>query len=280
MKSMQVLIPAPLAYRKRQTEYTIWPLGDLHFGAAAVDEKKLKEDVEKIRADKHAVVIGMGDYLDCVVHSDARRFDPKALADWIPAQKLDNMVELQIERCVKVLAPIADRFVCMLSGNHEETIRKKYHFDPTEALARELGRVAGRRIPVLGKAGFVRLRFYRGTKQESSLSIVLHHGWFAGRKSGGKVNNLHDALSGFDADLLIVAHGHDPVVAPAISQLGVDQNGNIVDRMKRALMTGAYLRTYAQGVRGYGEDFGYRPTTLGAVPIVYQPETKGMRIIS
>ena len=34
--------------------YTLYPLGDLHIGAAACDEEALKADIEKIRTDPRA----------------------------------------------------------------------------------------------------------------------------------------------------------------------------------------------------------------------------------
>lgn len=260
-------------YRSKADQVTIWPMGDFHIGASGCHEKRLAEDIAKIKDGGHEYIIGMGDYMDCVVHSDTKRFDPKALPDWLMASDLNDMIERQIERCAELLSPVADRLLCLLAGNHEEKLRTRYHRDPTEALARELKYRTGITVPVLGKCAWIKLAFARcRSRDQHNLDIVAHHGWFAGRKSGSKTNNLQDALGNFDCDVLVVAHGHDPVVTRK-NQLRLNLAAHITERQQVGMMTGSYLRTYAQNTRGYGEDAGYRPTVIGALPIHLRPHT-------
>jgi hypothetical protein len=276
---MDVCIPAALNVTSRAAQYSIFPVGDIHIGAAACDEEKLRQDVEKIRSNKNAVWVGMGDYCDLIAHSDARRFDPAALASWVSAADLGNIVVRQVERASKILAPIAGQCVCLLAGNHEEAIRRTHHVDAAAALGVELSRSAGRVVPVYGPAAFIRMRFDRCGGGGATLDIMAHHGWFAGRKPGGKANSLHDALAYFDCDVVLVGHGHAQVSVQDV-QLSVNPAGKIVERQRVAVMTGSYLRTYSQGCRGYGESAGYAPTKLGATEILYFPKEKGIKVVS
>jgi hypothetical protein len=40
------------------------------------------------------------------------------------------------------------------------------------------------------------------------------------------------------------------------------------------VISGSYLKTYAQGVTSYGEQKGYEPTTLGAAWVAIKPQTR------
>jgi hypothetical protein len=251
----------------------------MHLGAAACDEEKLRSDVEKIKLNKNALWIGLGDYCDLIAHTDARRFDPSSLASWITAADLGNIVLHQVDRAAKILAPIADKCICMLSGNHEDAIRMHHHIDAAAALGIALSRAAIRQIPVYGSSAFIRLRFDRGSGGGSTIDIMSHHGWFSGRRPGGKSNALQGALSYFDCDAVIVGHGHAPIVVQDV-QLVCNTAGKLVERQRVAAMTGSYLRTYAHGSRGYGEAAGYAPAKLGAIEILYSPDKKTIRVVN
>jgi len=91
------------------------------------------------------------------------------------------------------------------------------------------------------------------------------------RKSGAKVNNLHDLFASWDVDIIAVGHGHDRMIAPPFTTLYMAQNGELAKRRRYALMTGAYLKNHEQGVTCYASDKGYRSADLGAVRLLYKP---------
>lgn len=273
---MIVIEPPTLHYKSRTQEYTIYPLGDLHLGPKACWEKKLREDVKTIAKDKYGIVYGMGDYFDCITRND-KRFDSRDISDWVQADEIDEVVDLQIERGIEILSPIADKFMLLIEGNHESKMRRINGTNPTRRLAKALSKVCGRNIPYCGKAAFVRQRFSRGGAVTQIISC-LHHGWFAGRKKGGKINNMDDALNRFRCDLFICAHAHDRLVTPG-TQIGIGQKENKIKEHRRfAVMTGSYLKTYPDGAGGYGEDFGYPPTDIGYVPITVTPDKRLIKV--
>lgn len=65
----------------RADEFRIYPLGDIHLGAAACDEDKFKRLVERIASEPTSKWIGMGDYADFI-----NRSDPKATCRCQPHQ--------------------------------------------------------------------------------------------------------------------------------------------------------------------------------------------------
>jgi hypothetical protein len=48
----------------------------------------------------------------------------------------------------------------------------------------------------------------------------------------------------------------------------------LTNRTKIGVVSGSYLKTYAQGVTSYGEQKGYEPTTLGAAHVQIRPDTR------
>ena len=93
----------------RKTEFTIYPIGDIHLGANDVAETKLNKLALKIRRNKNALWIGGGDYCECIKPQELRRYDPESLPDWmfdgdaatIKAQ-LRDVVHCQKKRFYKI----------------------------------------------------------------------------------------------------------------------------------------------------------------------------------
>ena len=279
---MESLIAPTLHYKDKDQVWTIYPIGDIHLGASNTNEEKLQEDVERVASDPYSVWIGLGDYLDLILPKDLKRFHAKTLAEWINFDDLDNLVYHQVEYAAQLLAPIADKCLGLISGNHESSIIKYHSVDPVYVLAKELKYISGKTIPCLGKCAFIRQKFKhkddKSGKKLNRLDISLHHGWFAGRKPGGKANNLLAAFEKFDCDLFICGHGHEKLVVNNTC-LHVDEDGHIKDKHRFAMMTGSYLRTFTEGKSSYAEDAGYSPSTLGPVEIKYTPKTGLIQVI-
>lgn len=110
----------------RPDTFNIYPLGDIHAGAAHCAEHDIQRMVEQIKQDKMGYWIGMGDYADAILKDD-KRFDIEGLAPWV---KKDNIVESQREWLKKLFEPIKDKCITLLTGNHEECFD-----DQTEILA-------------------------------------------------------------------------------------------------------------------------------------------------
>ena len=112
-----------------------------------------------------------------------------------------------------------------------------------------------------------------------SFRIYCHHGAGYAQTPGGKLNRLVQFMQSFDADLYFVGHVHDHVARkePAI---GADRQCNkLVERQRLGVIAGSYLKTYQQSVISYGEQRGYRPTSLGAATATIRPDTREMEAV-
>ena len=64
---------------------------------------------------------------------------------------------------------------------------------------------------------------------------------------------------------------------PRLTPLCADADcTKIRNRTRLGVVSGSYLKTYAQGVTSYGEQKGYEPVTLGAAWVKINPETREM----
>jgi hypothetical protein len=257
-----------IRYDSRTDVFSLWFLGDLHVGAASCDERAIRDTVKQIRADPLARWFSLGDLAEFIPRSDWR-FRQSRLAPWIrglDADYCDDIVDQQLRWLITELGPIAGQCLGALYGNHEDKHLAKWERDVHRHLCREL------KLENLTNEALVRVTFTRGRVSNArSLDVYLHHGWFAGRKSGAKVNNLHDLFGQFDVDIVAVGHGHDRMIAPPFTTLYMAQNGELAKRRRYALMTGAYLKSHEQGVTCYASDKGYRSADLGAVRLLYKP---------
>lgn len=260
--------------KKQRGKIEIVPLGDIHIGAAACDEEKLKEAVRYIRDRDDCYWIGMGDYCDFINVSDMR-FDPENLAEWIKVADLTNIVGRQVERFCQIIRPIASKCLCLVEGNHEKKITKAYErpvFYEIVHKVRQLGGFPEDYKLAIGYTGWLRLRFSYTRGQGTRVVVVnLHHGAGGGTMVGGKANRLERRLWNHDADLIIFGHCHN-TTAHVVEVCGLDRNGRFVTRKRKGVYAGTFLRTHnVKGPDTYAEIKQYPPTPTGFVRIIITP---------
>lgn len=271
--------------RSRKASFTVWFLGDFHIGASGTAEDAIKNDVRAIQEDDTAYWIGMGDYCDCIVHTDNKRFDARSLADWIPMKQLGELPQLQVERTANILAPISKKCIGLLTGNHEDELYKRHHVSIVHELAALMKRNgAAKSLPVCARCAWFSFKCYRDRKSkrlgsEYTLDIWAHHGWVAGRKPGGKANALYDKMGDIDCDVVALAHGHDKVTSRR-DCLYRNAAGEVKAKQRVGFMTGGYLRNYVEEETGYSEEKGYDVARLGASRIHVEPFHQKIEVIS
>lgn len=250
----------------RSDSFRIYPIGDSHLGVLQADEEELKKTVAKIKADPKALVIGMGDYSDCVTQTD-KRWDPSIISPWV---KRDNIAESQRRRVVEIFNPIKDKFIAFLTGNHELSIRHYLQVNIIQNIIDDLG------VPYGGYQCFIILKFRRkGSKEAHQVTIHAWHGAGSAQSEGARLMRLKRLVKEFDADIYLMGHLHG--ITHDITDRLVVRNGKIKSIPKIAAITGSYLQTYKQGVPpGYGEVKGFRPSHLGSPCIILKPDTQEM----
>ena len=255
-------------HKSRSDTFRLYPIGDIHLGAAACDVDALRKTLSEIEQDDSALWVGMGDFAECINLQD-KRFDVKSVdPKYLP--RLDDIANACFEDLAEMFAPIRDKCIGLLVGNHEETLRLKHSQDVHGALCLRLG------LKNLGYDSLIRWKFVRqvsgGKAPATNLTIFASHGTIAGRRDGAKLNRIEDLNRNFDADMYLVGHGHSQLVGRSV-QLTVPESGKLKmkERLRLSLMTGCWRKSYEEGTRDYSEKSHFAPPVIGCPVVTIRP---------
>lgn len=274
-------------YPSRSDRIRIWNLSDLHIGNRACAIEQIKRDVEEIRHDPYSFWIGGGDYADHIGHTD-KRFDPDCIAENISVRDLGQLGRILTTTVRDLFVPIKDKCLGLLYGNHELRYeRDKEQADLHAWLCTELG------VENLGYSAIFDVVFQRGAvgipsvcyksldekKRNDSWAVrfFVHHGAGFACTPAGKLKRLMDFMAMCEADIVMVGHVHDQSGKRIVRLTGNSQCTKIISKESLGVISGSYLKTYAQGQITYGEQRGYAPTVLGSAIVTFVPDKREFR---
>ena len=272
-----------IIHPSRADEFTIWNLSDLHYGNKGCAIDKLHEDILRIRSDPRAFWLGGGDYAEFIGLTD-RRFDPDAVAEQLTVADMGRLGHVLMQRVKEMLWPIRHKCLGLLMGNHErQYMVSKDQLDLHGWLCTEL-EVPNLEYSALMDVVFVRrptkapmltrLAPRRGDNTSEVFRFFVAHGAGYAATPAGKLKRLIDFMTNIEADVYMVGHVHDQ---SGRRQVRIAANGGctkLIQREAVGVISGSYLKTYAQGVTTYGEQKGYAPTTLGASFVRIRPDKR------
>jgi hypothetical protein len=181
--------------------FHLYPLGDIHLGSIHCSEDSIEAKIQEILNERNSLVLGMGDYCDCILKNDPR-FDIEGLAPWV---ERGNIVEAQRKRVNLLFKELAKKgkILGFLTGNHEETIHLHYQDDITWNICQDLG------IPYCGYHCFIVLNF-TWRKSSNVFQVIIHawHGAGASQTEGARVMRLMRLVNDIQADIYLMAHLH------------------------------------------------------------------------
>lgn len=255
----------------------LYPLGDIHLGAAACDIEDFRKTVKQIAADPNGYWIGMGDYGDLILPTDDRwrisTHDWKRLGYRNGRPDPGNLGDEYREMIFRELDPIAPKCLGIHEGNHETTMREKYFVDIPRLLAQRFN------APYLGYTALTRLEveITRGEKDHGRLwaiTIFSEHGATGGGSDGNSLNSLQKRAAEWSADIYLRGHVH---------KLGVSQRteygwapNRISTRDRIFVLTGTYLKGYPLGITPYSELKAYAPNEIGGAVVRLNPRLQRM----
>ena len=267
----------------RSDIFRLWNLSDLHMMAKACAEGKLRRDRDEIRDDPFSIWHGGGDYCDFIGKGD-KRFDADAVADWVKVSDLGRLGTVGYRAVRDLLFPIAGKCMGLIEGNHERHYAlaneqaSLHDWLCTELEAPNLGYSAIYDLVFCLTTGVRAPRVMQGPPSKSyrrqEFRIFVHHGSGFATTKGGKINRLQNFINDFEADVYFMGHVHDQMGTTG-TRIGADKDcTKLVEITKPAVISGSYLKTYAEGVTTYGEQRGYKPTTLGAAFVTIKPDSR------
>lgn len=262
---MNVLkVQIPYTSRKDQP-FSIAFIGDWHIGHKTVEWDCLKRTLKWIEQND-AYWIGMGDYCQAIVPSpnesrfDIREFDVQLIHP-----------DDQYRKAEELLKPITKKGLMMLTGNHDDVLRRHHYHDFVDTMAHNLG------VPYVGISGFLRLSFKR-LESISKLDLYCHHGYFGGRTKGGKIKRVTEMANIFEADVYAMGHVHE-IDHTTTVRLFVDKAGKVKEKVRHFLVTGGFIRGYVENTGTYIERAMYPPTRIGSLALRFWPENRKIEVV-
>jgi len=215
------------------------------------------------------------------IYPGDKRFDAQSFDPDVSVNDLAELANLALIHYCAIYLPIAHKCLGILLGNHEQkALTHKSQMFIHSALCDKMN------APNMRYSGFTDLYFVHKPNRRkvnlcisytppekftAKLRVFIHHGMGAANTAGGKINKLKSLVDMVDADLVMMSHVHEQF-AKAFLKLQPNHNcTEIGQKVTMGLITGSYLKTYAEGFTGYGEIAGYSPTTLGATRARYKP---------
>jgi predicted phosphodiesterase len=228
-----------------ETEYlTLYPIADVHWGAAECMEREFQAYLRKIREDESAAVLLAGDLINNGIKSSVTNvYEEK----YTPHQQKKDMIAL--------LEPIKHKVVAGVRGNHEYRCVKETSTDVMDDIFSKLGIDDAYACD----AGFVKISLgEKVNKKPASYMIYLSHGSGGGALLGSglsRQDGYQMTLEG--VDISVTGHTHRPTKTPSARMIFDPRNNKITKSNTLIFVCTSWL-DYA----GYPERAQMRPTAF------------------
>lgn len=227
-----------------KSKLSLYPIGDIHKGAAQHLEELFRQWLRYLRDTEDVSCIFTGDGVNSAIPGS--KSDP--FEEKYPLQEaIDRLsVDLRIAQ---------DKIDAMIAGNHEMRAYRLTSLDPMKILADKLGIEAYDQTSML-------LRYLVG---DQSYTIYLRHGTGNPSTIGGMTNQMKASRDTVFADVYITGHTHKQLAFP-LDIFIPDFTGDtprIVRQKQFFVSSGSFV-----GYERYAQERGWSPTHPGA-PRIY-----------
>lgn len=238
------------------SEVHLYPLVCWHIGAPQSDAGFIAGMVERVAKDPLAKWLYLGDGGECVT---------KASKGDVYTQTMSPLA--QQNELVRLLAPIKDKGLFGVKGNHGARIYKETGLDFDETLMAKLG------LPFLGTAAYWHLKLRDGKDHPAIFSIYTHHGVDSGVTLASKATKAQVFDRTYIADTILTAHSHIALDMPPRYYAMLAPRG---DDPIKWMATHEYVAGCAYDSRtGYAEDKGYPPLLPAHIMLTFKAGRHG-----
>lgn len=240
-------------YSKKK-EFNYFFCSDLHFGNKGQDRELLKKEFDYAR-EMNAKIFINGDWSEMILSGDRKRYHPSS-----DAYGTDNNVNMTINDAFDFLSEYVDNIVMIGTGNHETSVSKFHHFDPTQQLIYSLNLKHKSKIIHGQYSGYIVLHFHHGEQNAvKRFKIYYNHGQGGTAEVSKGTIDLNRHMGTKMSDLCWLGHKHIKTIIPCEHMLDVNQAGEIVAKQRAGIITGAYMKVFHQYdamKKGYNMSFG------------------------
>ena len=233
----------------RETEYlTLYPIADVHWGAAECMEREFRDYLKQIQGDESAAVLLAGDILNNGIKSSKT-----------DVYKEKYPPDVQKEMMIDLLEPIKDKIVAGVAGNHEYRTVKESCQDVMKDIFVAL-RIKDRYTP---DAAFVKISVgEKANRKPATYMIYLSHGAGGGSTLGAGVSRQDNyQLSIEGVDISVTGHVHKPTKTPSARMVFDPRNNKIAKSNTLIFVCTSWL------------DCGGYPERAQMRPVAFYPDT-------
>ena len=244
---------------------TLMPIGDAQVGVEAADLSRLKKHMAWGFHTKHAMFLGMGDYVDMAAPSNRRTLKSAGLYDTV-TDALQAKATEDIKTFLGMTEYTKGAWLGMLQGHH--------YMEMADGTTTDMHLAEALRTQFLGDSALVRIVFDKHTDADGlpvKADIWCHHGRGGGASVAAPINYLEKIARGFDADVYLMGHQHKKIAAP-IDEIYYSRSGRMLHHTKVLACTGSFLKGYlanstSEGRAGgtYVEKGMMTPVSLGGI---------------
>lgn len=234
----------------RDMQYlTLYPISDVHWGAAECMECEFKAYLKKIEDDPYAGVVLAGDLINNGIRSSKT-----------DVYREKYRPDVQKEMMIELLHPIKDKIIAGVSGNHEYRSVKEVSQDVTKDMFDVLG-IKDRYVP---DAAFIKVSVgEKQNKKPATYMIYLSHGSGGGSTLGAgisKQDNYQLSIEG--VDISVTGHTHRPTKTPAGRLTFDPRNNNIIRSNTLIFICTAWLDYAGYPERAQMKATAFYPDTI------------------
>lgn len=235
----------------KNDDITIYPVSDVHLGAAEHMESAWREFRTRIQNEENSFLILAGDLINNGTRTSVTNIFEETLR---PREQKKLMAEM--------LAPLKDKILCAIPGNHEARSGKDADDDPVYDICAKLD------IEDLYRENMAFLKIqigdlYNNGDYNPTYTIAVVHGSGGGILTGGAVNKAERFGYAIDgADVLILGHTHKPFTTQP-GKIKINPFNNTVSiKPFKVLSTTSWLQYGGYAARKNLLPTSYAPQTL------------------
>jgi len=233
----------------------IYLAGDTHYPRGK--RSKFLQVVNKIENDNNALMIGLGDWIEGIAHTDPR-YHPEETGDIVRlADKNINMLDVQWDMFENDIQKISNKILGLHSGNHGGNLVKRYNMNILRSICKRND------MEYLDDG----IAVFEFTSGDNVIKMMTTHGIGGGLTPGYTYNKL-DRYADIFADMDVVAAGHTHKLGVNLAIAPVQiKNGEMKQKVQYHCSCGSFLCNYLKNQSSYGEKNLYQPLPMGYVLI-------------
>lgn len=228
---------------------TLYPISDVHWGAAECMEKEFKQYLKAIENDPYSAVVLAGDILNNGIKSSKT-----------DVYREKYRPDIQKEMISELLFPIREKIIGGVAGNHEYRTVKEASQDVMKDIFNNIGRAEAYEPDAV----FLKISVgEKKNKKPATYMLYISHGCGGGAALGTGISR-QDAyqMTIEGVDISITGHVHKPTKTPSARLIFDSRNNNIVRSNTLIYICTAWLEYSGYPVRAQMKATAHLPQTI------------------